>query len=374
MIGNFVTGIGLLAPTAMLGELSAGLGVTIREAGLLITFGAVMLCICSPLMSWLTSRMERRHLLLGVIAVVAVANLASAFAPNYAALLVIRLVMCIAAAPYTPQAAGTVGMLVSPDKRGSSVAYVFLGWTLAAAVGLPLVTFIASRYGWREVYACVGVMSCLSFVLLAWRLPRGLFGVPVDLSTWSSLARNRLVVLLLIITTLQISGQFAIFTFMAPLLERLAGAGHDAAAFVFAIYGVCGFLGIMTATRIVDGWGALNTSILSTSLVLAGMTVWGFGAGLLPVMALGVAIWGLGFGAITSMQQVRLIGAAPSAGAASVSLNTSMLYVGQAIGSGIGGALFACGYFHASGFVAMGFLTMALVAIVFSRRMSGRVA
>ena len=60
MIGNFVTGVGLLGPTAMLSELSAGLGVTIREAGLLITFGAVMLCICSPLMSWLTSRIERR--------------------------------------------------------------------------------------------------------------------------------------------------------------------------------------------------------------------------------------------------------------------------------------------------------------------------
>ncbi|KZD23743.1 MFS transporter [Tardiphaga robiniae] len=374
MIGNFVTGIGLLGPTAMLGELSAGLGVTIREAGLLITFGAVMLCICSPLMSWLTSRVERKPLLLGIIAVVAAANLASTFAANYVVLLAIRLVMCVAAAPYTPQAAGTVGMLVPPDKRGSSVAYVFLGWTLAAAVGLPLVTFIASRYGWREVYACVGVMSCLSFVLLAWRLPRGLFGMPVDLSTWSSLARNRLVVLLLVITTLQISGQFAIFTFMAPLLERLAGAGHDAAASVFAIYGFCGFLGIMTATRIVDGWGALNTSILSTSLVLAGMSVWTFGAGLLPAMALGVAVWGLGFGAITSMQQVRLIGAAPSAGAASVSLNTSMLYVGQAIGSGIGGALFAGGYFHASGFVAMGFLATALAAIVFSRKMSGRVA
>jgi DHA1 family inner membrane transport protein len=374
MIGNFVTGIGLLGPTAMLGELSAGLGVTIREAGLLITFGAVMLCICSPLMSWLTSRIERRHMLIGVIAVVAVCNLASALAPNYAVLLAIRLVMCIAAAPYTPQAAGVVGMLVPPEKRGGSVAYVFLGWTLAAAVGLPLVTFIASRFGWREVYGCVGVMSCISLVLLVWRIPRGLFGAPVDLSTWSSLARNRLVLLLLSITMLQIAGQFSIFTFMAPLLERLAGAGHDAAASVFAIYGVCGFLGIMTATRIVDSWGPLRTSILSTSLVLAGMTVWTLGAGHLPVMALGVAIWGLGFGAITSMQQVRLIMAAPSAGAASVSLNTSMLYVGQAIGSGIGGALFAGGYFHASGVVAMGFLTTALVAIAFSRKMSGRVA
>jgi len=374
MIGNFVTGIGLLAPTAMLGELSAGLGVTIREAGLLITFGAMVLCVCSPVMSWLTSRIERRHLLIGIIAVVAVCNIASAFAPNYAVLLVIRLLMCIAAAPYTPQAAGTVGMLVPLQKRGSNVAYVFLGWTLAAAVGLPLVTFIASRYGWREVYAVNGVMSCFSLALLAWRLPRGLFGVPVDLSTWSSLARNPLVILLLVITTLQISGQFAIFTFMAPLLGRLAGAGPDAAGGVFAIYGVCGFIGIMTATRIVDGWGALNTSILSTSLVLTGMTVWSFGAGLLPVMALGVAIWGLGFGAITSMQQVRLIGAAPAAGAASVSLNTSMLYVGQAIGSGIGGVLFAGGHFHASGFVAMGFLATALVAVILSRKMVVRPA
>jgi MFS transporter, DHA1 family, inner membrane transport protein len=374
MIGNFVTGIGLLGPTAMLGELSAGLGVTIREAGLLITFGAAMLCICSPLMSWLTSRVERRHMLIGVIAVVAVCNLASAFAPNYAVLLAIRLVMCIAAAPYTPQAAGVVGMLVPPEKRASSVAYVFLGWTLAAAVGLPLVTFIASRFGWREVYGVVGVMSCISLVLLVWRIPRGLFGAPVDLSTWSSLARNRLVLLLLSITTLQIAGQFSIFTFMAPLLERLAGAGHDAAASVFAIYGVCGFLGIMTATRIVDTWGPLRTSILSTSLVLAGMSVWTFSAGHLAVMALGVAIWGLGFGAITSMQQVRLIMAAPAAGAAAVSLNTSMLYVGQAIGSGIGGLLFAGGYFHASGFVAMAFLATALSAILWSRRLATRIS
>jgi DHA1 family inner membrane transport protein len=369
MIGNFVTGVGLLGPTAMLSVLSAGLGVTIREAGLLITFGAVMLCICSPLMSWLTCRIERRTMLIGVIAVVAICNLASAFAPNYAVLLAIRLVMCIAAAPYTPQAAGVVGMLVPPAKRGSSVAYVFLGWTLAAAVGLPMVAFFASRYGWREVYGCVGILSCSSLALLVWRIPRGLFGAPVDLSTWSSLARNRLVLLLLSITTLQIAGQFSIFTFMAPLLERLAGAGHAAAASVFAIYGVCGFLGIMTATRIVDHWGALRTSVLSTSLVFVGMSVWTFGAGHLAVMALGVAIWGLGFGAITSMQQVRLIMAAPAAGAAAISLNTSMLYVGQAIGSGIGGVLFAGGYFHASGFVAMAFLATALSAIIWSTRL-----
>src|SRR3981189_2913427 len=80
MLGNFVTGSSVLAPAGMLSELASGLGVGIRAAGLLITFGAVVLCVGSPLTAWLTSRIERRTLLGGTLAVLAVTNLASAFA------------------------------------------------------------------------------------------------------------------------------------------------------------------------------------------------------------------------------------------------------------------------------------------------------
>src|SRR6476661_3469854 len=93
MLGNFVTGTSVLAPAGMLSELSGGLGVSIRDAGLLITFGAIVLCIGSPLAAWLTSRIERRVLLTVTLAVLALANAASAFAPEYATLLVIRLIM-----------------------------------------------------------------------------------------------------------------------------------------------------------------------------------------------------------------------------------------------------------------------------------------
>ena len=71
MFGNFVIGIAILAPAGMLPELSRGLAVTIREAGLLVTFGAVVLCIGSPLTAWLTSRIERRVLLTATLAVLA---------------------------------------------------------------------------------------------------------------------------------------------------------------------------------------------------------------------------------------------------------------------------------------------------------------
>jgi predicted MFS family arabinose efflux permease len=370
MLGNFVTGCSVLAPAGMLGELSADLGVSIRDAGLLITWGAVMLCIGSPLTAWLTSRVERRTLLVSTLAVFAVTNAASAFAPDYATLLVLRLLMLAVGALYTPQAAGTAGLIVPLGKRGSTIAYIFLGWSLAAAVGLPMITLIASRYGFRAAYGGIGIIACVSFLLLAWRLPGGLLGEPVDLKTWAAVGRNRMILLLLLITTLQMCGQFVVFTFMGPLLTKLTGAGPDAVGLVFAIYGVFGFIGIAIATRIVDSWGPYKTSLLFTSLLLTGVSGWAFSAGVYPLMALSVAIWGLGFASTNSMQQVRLVIAAPALASASVSLNTSVLYVGQAVGSAIGGVLYANDLLHAAGYVAAGFVALALLTVISTRRIS----
>lgn len=367
MLGNVVTGCSVLAPAGMLPELSSGLDISIRTAGLLITFGALTLCVGSPLTAWLTSRIERRSLLTATLALLAAGNIASAFAPDYASLLAIRLVMLAVGALYTPQAAGTAAMTVPVAKRGSTIAYVFLGWSLAAAVGLPLITFIASRYGWRVSYGAIGALGCLSFLLLLVRLPAGLKGTLVDLKTWGEVARSRMIMLLLAITMLQMSGQFVIFTFMGPLLKKLTDAGPDAIGMVFAIYGVCGFLGIVIATRIVDGWGPYKTSVVFTSMVLAGIAGWALGAGSLGLMAASVAIWGLGFASTNSMQQVRLVAAAPALAPVTVSLNTSVLYVGQAVGSAVGGALFARDLLHTIGFVAVGFVLAALVIVAVTR-------
>jgi MFS transporter, DHA1 family, inner membrane transport protein len=371
MFGNIVTGCSVLAPAGMLIELSSDLGVTVRDAGLLITFGAIMLCVGSPLTAWLTSRIERRTLLTTTLAVLAATNAASAFAPDYTFLMIIRLLMLAVGSLYTPQAAGTAALIVSPEKRGSTIAYIFLGWSLAAAIGLPLITFIASRYGWRAVYGGIGAFGCLSFLFLAWRLPGGLVGAPVDLKTWTDVGRNRLIVLLLSITTLQMSGQFVVFTFMGPLLTKLTHAGADAVGLVFACYGVFGFVGIAIATRIVDAWGPYKTSVTFTVLMLAGITGWALSAGIYPLMACSVAVWGLGFASTNSMQQVRLVSAAPALASASVSLNTSVLYIGQAVGSAIGGVLYSRDLLYGSGYVAMAFVALALIVVIYSGKLTG---
>lgn len=368
MLGNFATGVSIIGPTGMLPELAQGLDISIRDASLLITFGAVMLCIGSPVTAWLTSRFDRRVLLTFAVLVLAVANLASAFAPNYAALLVIRLVMLAIGALFTPQAAGAAALLVPPEKRGSTISYVFLGWSLAMAFGLPVVTYVAGYAGWRWAYGFLGVVALAATLLLAWQLPRGLQGTPVDLKTWVGLARNPLIVVLLLITTLQMSGQFIVMTFISPLLSLLTQARPDDIALIFFIYGVTGFTGNIVASRIVDSFGAYRTSVLATSLLVCGIGGWALGAGSYAMMALGVCFWGLGFAASNSMQQVRLSAAAPAATGASVSLNTSVLYIGQAIGSAVGGMLYVRELYTAIGFVALGVIATALMLVISTRR------
>jgi DHA1 family inner membrane transport protein len=107
--------------------------------------------------------------------------------------------------------------------------------------------------------------------------------------------------------------------------------------------------------------------VLFTVLMLVGLTGWAVGAGVYPLMVASVAIWGLGFASSNSMQQVRLIGAAPALASASVSLNTSVLYVGQAVGSAIGGVLYAHGLLHAIGYAGVAFVGLALMMVIVTR-------
>jgi len=150
----------------------------------------------------------------------------------------------------------------------------------------------------------------------------------------------------------------------------LTHAGPDAVGLVFALYGGFGLIGITIATRIVDSWGAYRTSLLFTVLMLTGVTGWALSAGNYPLMACSVAIWGLGFASTNSMQQVRLVAAAPALASASVSLNTSVLYIGQAVGSAIGGVLYARDLLYDAGYVAVVFIALALVTLITTRGFS----
>jgi DHA1 family inner membrane transport protein len=367
MLGNFATGLAILAPAGMLTVLADGLSVGIRDTGLLVTYGAIILCIGSPVVALLTTRINRRLLLTATLGVLVVGQAASAFAPDYATVLALRLVMLAVAAIFTPQAASTIGLIVPPAERASAIAFVFLGWSLAIAGGLPLITFISAYAGWRTAFAVSAAIALVPFILLTFSLPRGLLGPALSLKSFSFIARHRKILLLLLITILSTSGQFTVFVYLAPLLQRLSNASHEVVGIMFAAYGVAGFVGNMVATKIVGQLGGWKTSAVFLGATFIGMALWALGAGWLPVMGAGIVVWGLGFAASNSMQQARLVGAAPDLSSATVALNTSGLYTGQAIGSALGGILFSFDMVHGMNYVGLAFVAAAIAVWALTR-------
>lgn len=367
LIGNFVIGTSVVAPAGILNELSSDLNVSIREASYLIAFGSAVLCIGSPLMSWVTSSLDRRLALAGAMLVIALTHVASAFVTTFWPLFAIRMVMLLAAAFFTPQAASLAGVISAPEKRASTVAFVFIGWSFALALGVPLITAIASRYGWQASYLAIGAIGLVCFAFLSFAVPARFVTAPVDLKTWVELFRSPLVLTLLAITAIFACAQFMVLTFIAPLLVLLGKTDADGISLAIALYGIAGIVGSVVAARIVSPIGPFVTSLIFAGSVATGMAVWSAGAGALLAMLAGVLVWGFGFSAINSLQQARLVLAAPAQSAGAVALNTSVLYIGQAIGSTVGGILFERGQYLSIGYLATAIMIGGLGVLLTTR-------
>jgi len=372
MLGNTAIGLSVITPAGMLAPLALDLGVDIHDAGLLVTYGAIVLCISSPVGAWLTANIDRRLFHSGVIAILAVGEVVTALAPGYGSVLAVRLLMMVAAAVYTPQAAATVALIVPEKERPGSIAFVFLGWSLAIAAGLPLVTWLTTQFGWRVTYGTVGAISLAIAVLLRVALPRALKGRPLPLASFGRIAGNGTIVLVLLITLFTTSGQFMVVTYLAPLLRVLTGEGPATAGAFFAMMGSLGLIGNIAATSIVARRGVQKTFAIFLGLLTSGLVLWALGAGHLWLMGVGVACLGLGFAASNSMQQARLVAAAPDLAGGSIALNTSILYVGQAVGSGLGGLLFAGAHYYVQGYAAAVMSLVALMLLAFTWQRAAR--
>lgn len=363
LTGNFLIGMSVIAPAGMVAPLSADLGVSVTSAALLLTFGAVVLCIGSPLVAWGTAATDRRLLLTFALAGLSASHIASALAPNLGVLMAVRIVAMAFAAIYTPQAASAIAMMVPEKERPGAISFIFLGWSLAAAAGLPVAAWFASEHGWRGVHWGLAVIGFAATAAVAVSVPSGLRGAAMSLRNWGSLFSDRLVLALLAVTILSATGQFIVFPFFGPLLDRLAGATASQIALAFAVFGIAGFVGNIVASRIVGSLGMLRTSFLFFAMMAVGAALWSAAVGSIELVLVASAVWGLGFAASNSMQQARLAGAAPALAGAAIALNSSSIYVGQAAGSALGGVMFDAGLLRAMGWMATAALILALATV-----------
>jgi DHA1 family inner membrane transport protein len=339
--GNFIIGTGVLLPAGMLNDLSAGLGVSPATAGLLMLASGLVVGLGAPIFATFTSGFDRRLLLVGSLLFYAVGHALSALAPDFWTLLALRAVTVISAGIFTPQAAASVGLLVPTEKRAGAVAFIFIGWSIASVAGVPAGSLIAAFLGWRLAFALMAVLALIA-AFMVWRsLPRGLHVGRLSLTAWRDVFFDPVLIVILLVTLASSSGQFAVFSYLTLLFKELLAASPALIAILLAGFGLSGVIGNTLAARFVARLGIDRMILLAFCALLAGMLIFSATPGILAGAAIGLAVWGLGTFSSNSLQQSRLIAHAPALASASVALNTSTIYLGQAIGAGVGATLVA---------------------------------
>lgn len=338
-LGNFAIGTGAMIIPGMLNELTADLATTPAAIGVIISAFAMTICFGGPFFASWTSKIERRKLLTGALVLYAITHFLAAVALGYGMLLAVRIITAIGAGLFTAQAAATASLIVPPEQRGKAIGLAFLGWSLAAVFGMPLGAYLGAEIGWRATIALVGVLSAASAAWVWLQIPANVFVAPMDRAAWQSLFANKPLLLAISVTAVGAAGQFTAFSYMAVILKEFIGATPGTISVLFLLFGISAVTGTIIGARVMDQVGAAQVALAAMACMAVALMLWSLTRGSLTFTVVLLLLWGLGCFSFNGAQQVRLVDLAPHLASASVALNSSALYMGQAFGALVGGLI-----------------------------------
>lgn len=369
--GNAVIGTGTMVVPGMLPVLTRGLGVDLQAGGRLIAAFGLTVCLLTPVLAGWLSRIDQRRLLTALMLLFLAGHAIAGLVDDYAAVMATRIAVAISAGLFTSQAAGTTRLLVPPERQGAAVGFVFLGWSIAAVAGMPLGAWIAATLGWRAGFFMVAAASAVTMVWV-WRvLPAGLRVPAIDAAAWGAVARHGRLLAVVAVTAIHSSAQFTIFSYYTPILVERTAVSATGVTAMLALFGLAGIAGNVVAIRTLDRAGSARVVATSIVLMTAGQVWMAIGAFDTVSMIGGSVLWGLGCFAANSAQQARLLMLAPALAPVSVALNSSAIYLGQAVGAEAGGHILTDWGFDALAWASLPTFAIALgLSVMAGRRVS----
>jgi predicted MFS family arabinose efflux permease len=340
MFGNFVIGCGVMAVAGTLNDIARSLEVSVALAGQLIAIAAATMAFGAPLLAGWVAGFDRRRLLALALLWYGAGHALSTLAPGYAALWPLRAVTMLAAAVYTPQAAAAIGFMTPARERGRAITFIFLGWSVASVLGMPLSAWLGETYGWRIAFDAIAALALGAAVWVYLAMPDGVRPAALSLQAWKGVLTNPVLMAMVLVTALFGAAQFTLFSYFTPYFKLALGATTGEITLLLAWFGACGLIGNVAVSRAIDRTGPDIAVTLAMLLIALSMLLWPLGTGFASMAAV-LAPWALGCFSSNSSQQARLSIAAPALAPALMALNTSAIYLGQAAGAASGGWLIA---------------------------------
>jgi predicted MFS family arabinose efflux permease len=343
-LSAFAIGTTEFVIVGLIPTIAASLNVSVPSAGLLVSLYALGVAVGAPVLTALTGRLPRKHLLLGLMALFTAGNLLAWMAPGYAALMAARVLTGLAHGVFFSIGSTIATSLVPKEKAASAIALMFTGLTVALVTGVPLGTFIGQTLGWQTTFLAVSLLGVIAFIGSLVLVPDNIAGGrPSSLPAQLSVLKKPRLLLVYAMTTLGYGGTFIAFTYLAPMLQQVSGFSASSVSLVMLVYGVSVAAGNIWGGRLADRLGpirALQIVFALLALVLFTLT---FTASNPWLALLTVLAWGaVAFGNVPGLQVYVVRRAqhdAPDAVDVASGLNIAAFNVGIAAGAWAGGLI-----------------------------------
>lgn len=374
--GGFGIGLTEFVIMGLLPEVAGDFGVSESVAGWLISGYALSVAVGAIVLTAGVTRLNRKHVLLGLMVLFIAGNLLCALAPGYPVMMLGRIVAALCHGAFFGIGSVVAADMVAPTKRAGAIAMMFAGLTTANVLGVPLGTLLGQQLGWRSTFWAITVIGVVALVGLAALVPGNISagaraaggGLRGELTAF----RHPQVWFSLVVTVLGYGGMFGAFTYIAYTLTRVSGFATTSVPWLLIIFGVGLFVGNLVggkaADRSLSGTLTIVLLALTAVLVVFALTAQSQAMTVISLILMGA----FGFATVPALQ-MRIMRYADQAPTLASGANIAAFNVGNALGAWLGGVTIAAGLGYTSPIWAGSALTLGGLGVLLAAiRYAGR--
>mgnify|MGYP002608526010 FL=1 len=343
---SFMLGMSEFIVVGILPDIAADLKISEVTVGNLVSLFAFVYAPVTPLGSALSARFPRFATHLTLIGIFLAGNLLCAFAPNYAVLVVARIMIALVSGTLVAVAMTYVPDVTTDRFRTKFIAWVFSGFSIASVVGVPVGTWVANTFGWRWAFHMINVLTIMLIVGMVVALPRNSHIVKIGFLPQFRLFFDRRIQLGVLTVVFGAAASYVFYTYLTPIMRDEVHVPEQYLSVGLVIFGAACLWSNLYGGKLADRGRGVEPlthirpiycahAVLMASLVVAHW-VPVYGALLLVVLGMFMYLQ-------NSASQVLYMDVASQSHPGSLnlaaSLNSMSFNIGIAIGSAVGGLI-----------------------------------
>lgn len=323
--------------TGIIQMVADDLQVTTSAAGLLVTSLALSAAIGAPIVIALTINIDRRKILSWMLIIFTLSNIITSVSHSFEMVLMTRVLQGISGGTAIVVAMAVATRLVEREKRGTAIGIILMGLSSSLVLGVPIGTFLSSMMGWKALFAAIGLITLIPLIVVYRRIPSMKEQEPVTLGMQLSILKDKRILLAVAVTLFYVGGYSTLFTYLTPFLQETANLSITEISVILLLAGICSFLGSSLGGIAADKKGPIFTIFSGIILQIIMLMLLAFVTGNLVVMVAVIMIWMIATWSTSPAQQLYLVTLVPKSPDIALSVNTSFIQFGFALGSGLGG-------------------------------------